>query len=604
MAAVEVSGLRKTYGDLVAVDGIDLEIAEGEVLAILGPNGAGKTTTVEMLEGYRTPDAGTVRVLGADPQTGGRAWRERIGIVLQEAGFEELFTPRELIRLHAGWYPHPRAVDEVLAMVGLEDKADARVRTLSGGQRRRLDLGLGIVGSPELLFLDEPTTGFDPSARRRAWDLVDRLRDTGATILLTTHYLDEAQHLADRLVVVDHGRVVAQGTAEQLAASAGLGAVIGFRLPDGVEVGDLPDLGERVAVLGQVAEIRTSRPTADVATLAGWAVARGVELVDLTLTRPSLEQVYLDLVGAEAADVDVARARRRGAPTDGRRAAPARRPGAPRAARLRRTPVVMVMGVGFPRGVLRAAVLAAGQRDAGQPPGDPDGAVPRAGDGLVRRRDVDVLLPRCGLRRGAQPPGCSSARRHTPAHLGAARRADRGGHRARPELGRPRARRSGWSATTSSCSPGRIAAVVVALLLGSLCFAVLGLLLGALAPSQQAAVATSIGLVIPLSFVSDVFMAGSGMPDWMTRLGWFFPLKHMAVLVGDALNPYLDGSGFQADHLAALAGFTVAGGLVAAWALRRDTDPVHPGPGRPLPAVGPGGAHRGAVGRRRSSSGR
>ncbi len=305
MAAVEVSGLRKTYGDLVAVDEIDLEIAEGEVLAILGPNGAGKTTTVEMLEGYRTPDAGTVRVLGADPQTGGRAWRERIGIVLQEAGFEELFTPRELIRLHAGWYPHPRAVDEVLAMVGLEDKADARVRTLSGGQRRRLDLGLGIVGSPELLFLDEPTTGFDPSARRRAWDLVDRLRDTGATILLTTHYLDEAQHLADRLVVVDHGRVVAQGTAEQLAASAGLGAVIAFRLPEGVTVADLPDLGAPADALGQVAEVRTSSPTADVAALAGWAVQRGVELVDLTLTRPSLEQVYLDLVGTDAA-ADVA----------------------------------------------------------------------------------------------------------------------------------------------------------------------------------------------------------------------------------------------------------------------------------------------------------
>ncbi|HMO11721.1 MAG TPA: ABC transporter ATP-binding protein, partial [Actinotalea sp.] len=210
--------MRKTYGDLVAVDGLDLEIAEGEVLALLGPNGAGKTTTIEVMEGYRKPDAGTVRVLGMDPQTGGRRLRERIGIVLQEAGFEEQFSPRELIRLHAGWYPRPRAVDEVLALVGLEEKADARVRTLSGGQRRRLDLALGIVGSPEVLFLDEPTTGFDPSARRRAWDMVDGLRGTGATILLTTHYLDEARHLADRLVVIDHGRVVAQGTAEELAA--------------------------------------------------------------------------------------------------------------------------------------------------------------------------------------------------------------------------------------------------------------------------------------------------------------------------------------------------------------------------------------------------
>ncbi len=305
MAAVEVSGLRKTYGDVVAVDRIDLEIAEGEVLAILGPNGAGKTTTVEILEGYRHPDAGTVRVLGMDPQTGGRALRERVGIVLQEAGFEELFTPRELIRLHAGWYPHPRAVDEVIEMVGLEEKADARVRTLSGGQRRRLDLALGIVGSPELLFLDEPTTGFDPSARRRAWSLVDRLRDTGATILLTTHYLDEAEHLADRLVVVNRGRVVAEGTPEQLAASAGHGTVIAFRLPDGAVASDLPALGDAVRSAGSMIEVSTARATADVATLAGWAAGRGLELADLTLARPSLEQVYLDLVGADnAQDAD------------------------------------------------------------------------------------------------------------------------------------------------------------------------------------------------------------------------------------------------------------------------------------------------------------
>ncbi len=302
MSAVVVEGLRKTYGEVVAVDRIDLEIAEGEVLALLGPHGAGKTTTTEILEGYRTPDAGEVRVLGMDPRTGGRELRERIGIVLQEAGFEELFTPRELIRLHAGWYPRPRPVDEVLAMVGLEEKADARVRTLSGGQRRRLDLALGIVGSPEMLFLDEPTTGFDPSARRRAWELVDRLRDTGATILLTTHYLDEAEHLADRLVVIDHGRVVAQGTAEQLAASAGLGAVISFRLPEDRTAADLPAIGDRLTVTGQVVEVRTGAATADVHTLSGWAVQHGVELADLTLTRPSLEDVYLDLVGHDAAE--------------------------------------------------------------------------------------------------------------------------------------------------------------------------------------------------------------------------------------------------------------------------------------------------------------
>jgi ABC-2 type transport system ATP-binding protein len=299
MAAVVVEGLHKAYGEVLAVDGIDLVVEQGEVLALLGPNGAGKTTTVEILEGFRRPDSGTVRVLGMDPQTGGRSLRERIGVVLQEAGFEDQFTPRELIRLHAGYYPSPRAVDDVLRLVGLEEKADARVRTLSGGQRRRLDLGLGIVGRPEVLFLDEPTTGFDPSARRRAWDLVDGLRDLGATILLTTHYLDEAEHLADRLVVIDHGRVVAQGTAEELAASAGRSTVISFRLPSGVVAADLPRIGQEMRLAGSVADVRTSSATADVNVLAAWAVGRGVELESLTLTRPSLEDVYLDLVGGQ-----------------------------------------------------------------------------------------------------------------------------------------------------------------------------------------------------------------------------------------------------------------------------------------------------------------
>ena len=217
-------------------------------------------------------------VLGIDPQQCGREFRDRIGVVLQEAGFEESFTPRELLRLHAGYYSNPRPVDEVIALTGLDEKADARVRTLSGGQRRRLDLALGIVGNPELLFLDEPTTGFDPSARRRAWDLVECLRDLGATILLTTHYLDEAEHLADRVVVIDHGRVLAQGTPEQLAATAGAATVISFRLPAGVEVVDLPEVGAERRVAGSVVDLRTTTPTADVARLADWAVGRGVEL--------------------------------------------------------------------------------------------------------------------------------------------------------------------------------------------------------------------------------------------------------------------------------------------------------------------------------------
>jgi len=298
MAAVVVEGLRKVYGSLAAVDGLDLVIEPHEVVALLGPNGAGKTTTVEVLEGYRKPDAGRVSVLGMDPQTGGRAFRERIGVVLQEAGFEEQFTPRELIRLHAGYYPHPRAVEEVISLVGLDEKADAKVKTLSGGQRRRLDLALGIVGDPEMLFLDEPTTGFDPSARRKAWELVDRLRDLGTTILLTTHYLDEAQHLADRVVVIDRGKVIASGTPEALAAGSGAATVVSFRMPEGVVAGDLPRVGDDVGVAGTIVEVRTRAATADVNAITAWAMARGIELEGLTLARPSLEDVYLDLIGA------------------------------------------------------------------------------------------------------------------------------------------------------------------------------------------------------------------------------------------------------------------------------------------------------------------
>jgi len=304
MAAIEVTGLRKVYGDVPAVDGLDLTVDEGEVVALLGPNGAGKTTTVEILEGYRARDAGTVSVLGHDPRTGGRSFRERIGIVLQEAGFEDNFTPRELIRLHAGYYSHPRPVAEVIALTGLDEKADARVGSLSGGQKRRLDLALGIVGDPDLLFLDEPTTGFDPSARRRAWDLVESLRALGATILLTTHYLDEAEHLADRVVVIDHGRVVAHGTPEELAATAGAATVISFRMPAGLDGADLPTLGLDRRIAGSVVEVRTETPTADVATIATWAIARGVELDALTLARPSLEDVYLDLVGEQDLESD------------------------------------------------------------------------------------------------------------------------------------------------------------------------------------------------------------------------------------------------------------------------------------------------------------
>ena len=298
--AIRVSGLRKRYGDVEAVRGIDFEVAEGECFALLGPNGAGKTTTVEILEGYRDRDGGEVEVLGHDPRRGERSLRERVGIVLQSSGqFREL-TVREVLDLFGGYYPSPRDSGEVIGLVGLDDKAGARVKTLSGGQQRRLDLALGLVGDPDLLFLDEPTTGFDPSARRRSWELIESLRDLGKTILLTTHYMDEAQNLADRVAIITAGRIVASGTPESLGGRDEGEAVVAFRLPPGAALADLPaGLPGRPSAAADRVELATTEPTRALHVLTGWALDRGEELDALTVTRPSLEDVYLRLTDAE-----------------------------------------------------------------------------------------------------------------------------------------------------------------------------------------------------------------------------------------------------------------------------------------------------------------
>ena len=281
MSAIVVRGLRKAYGTLEAVRGVDFEIEEGEVFGLLGPNGAGKTTTVEILEGYRKRDAGEVSVLGHDPERPGREFRERIGVVLQQSQLWQNVTVREMHKMFAGYYEQPRSVDEVIELVGLESKRDARVKTLSGGQKRRLDLGIALVGDPDLVFLDEPTTGFDPAARRAAWDMIRSLRSLGKTVLLTTHYLDEAEQLADRVAVMREGMIVRVGTPRELTTSD-LEVEVRFRR-DGEEV-----------------VVRTSEPTRVLHELTTEALARGEELERLEVRRPTLEDVYLTLTGDEA----------------------------------------------------------------------------------------------------------------------------------------------------------------------------------------------------------------------------------------------------------------------------------------------------------------
>ena len=306
MSCIAVDGLTKSYDDVEALRGVSFEVRAGEVFALLGPNGAGKTTTVEILEGHRRRSGGRVEVLGFDPDVGGRKFRSQIGIVLQEAGLDGELTVREALELFAGFYPASRPVQELVDLVGLSDKYSARVRTLSGGQRRRLDLALGLVGDPALIFLDEPTTGFDPEARRQAWAMIAGLRSLGKTILLTTHYMDEVQHLADRVAVISGGRIVASGTPDSLGGRDLACAVITFRFPAGAAIGELPGLVGTVTRRGdREVIVRTDKPTEDLLALAGWAIARGDELEALTVVRPTLEDAYLALVStAEALDGD------------------------------------------------------------------------------------------------------------------------------------------------------------------------------------------------------------------------------------------------------------------------------------------------------------
>ena len=295
-AVITVRGLRKAYGGVVAVRELDLEVRAGEVLAFLGPNGAGKTTTVEILEGFRERDGGEVSVLGEDPARAGGAWRARIGVVLQESEPPGLLTVREALDLFAGYFPRPRRVADTIALVGLEPQAAHRVGTLSGGQKRRLDVAMALIGDPELLFLDEPTTGFDPAARREAWEVIASLSALGKTVFLTTHYMEEAQRLADRVAIVQAGRIVAEGAPDALAGERAGEATIAFSPPAAELPAGLSAVPSQAA-RGMV-ELRTERVVEDLAILTGWARERGHDLPGLTVTRPTLEDVYLELTSS------------------------------------------------------------------------------------------------------------------------------------------------------------------------------------------------------------------------------------------------------------------------------------------------------------------
>jgi ABC-2 type transport system ATP-binding protein len=298
--AIRIRALRKAYDGISAVSGVDLEVEAGEIFTLVGPNGAGKTTTVEILEGYRARDGGEVEVLGRDPAQATRDWRARIGVVLQTCQVQAELTVGELLTLFGSYYPDPLAVEETLGLVGLTGERDQRAGSLSGGQKRRLDVGLALVGNPELLFLDEPTTGFDPAARHHAWEVIDGLRELGKTVFLTTHYMDEAEALADRVAVVVGGRIVAEGTPPEIGGRERDAVVVSFRLPPGLTPDALPQLPDAdLQALGSHVELRSATPTRTLATLTAWARDRDIELPELEVRRPSLEDVYLRLTDGQ-----------------------------------------------------------------------------------------------------------------------------------------------------------------------------------------------------------------------------------------------------------------------------------------------------------------
>ena len=570
MAAITVTDLRKHYGDIRAVDGLSFSVNEGEVYALLGENGAGKSTTVEILEGHRRATSGAVSVLGYDPALAEREFRNRIGVVLQSSGVEVEFTVREVVELYAGVYRSHRTLDDVIGLVGLDGQVDQRVGSLSGGQRRRVDLALGIVGRPDLLFLDEPTTGFDPSARRKSWDLVESLCDDGVTVLLTTHYLDEAEHLADRVGVLANGNLIAEGTPDELIAGIS-GTVVSFMLPDSIAPADAvatlgPVLAAEVRLSGRLVEVSVDRPTAVVHRATGWAVERGIELEGLTVKRASLEDVYLQLVerngstSSDASHVNDSRSSVNDFPSN---VSLVLRQTIYQLKFFTRVPVALFFTVLLPMIMLVLFNALFGNNTVTTPEGTWAVRQFYTG-GLAAYTAVSAtysnLANMVPIRRDE---GVLKRWRSTPLPTWAYIAGFIGSAIVIAFVGVVLMLTMGVVLYDLSIDWAKMPAAFVTFLVGVASFAALGMALAALIRSASSAAAAANATILPLAFISDVFVVTEDAPSFLTRLGDMFPLKPFVNAFQGCFNPLIGGSGFDWSALAFVAAWGAVGAVIA-----------------------------------------